>query len=86
MSIITFDTWGHHRAGATILSTALPTWVYLFMVTGSAGREDRVSLWVLADVLGDAAWLRFGLVGALLLSPVTLFVPISADVVAATGP
>lgn len=56
------------------------------MVTGSAGRGDRVSLRVLADVLGDAAWLRFGLVGALLLSLVTLFVPISVDMVAATGP
>jgi hypothetical protein len=39
-------------------------------------------------VLGDAAWLRLGLglVGALLLSLVTLFVRISADVVAATRP
>jgi hypothetical protein len=33
-------------------------------------------------VLGGAAWLRFGLVGALLLSLVTLFVRISAEVVA----
>jgi hypothetical protein len=32
-----------------------------------------------ADVLGHAAWLRFGLVGALLLSLVTLYVRVGAD-------
>jgi hypothetical protein len=37
-------------------------------------------------VLVDAAWLRFWLVGVLLLSLVKLLVRISADVVAATAP
>ncbi|HEY6424737.1 MAG TPA: hypothetical protein VIY28_16130 [Pseudonocardiaceae bacterium] len=58
--------------------------VYSFVITGLLVARIGVSLLVLADVLGDAAWLRLGLVGALLLSLVTLLVRISADVVAAT--
>lgn len=58
--------------------------VYSLVVTGLLVAGIGVSLLVLADVLGDAAWLRLGLVGVLLLSLVRLFVRISADVVAAT--
>jgi hypothetical protein len=58
--------------------------VYSLVVTGLLVAGIGVSLLVLADVLGDGAWLRFGLVGVLLLSLVTLFVRISADVVTAT--
>lgn len=58
--------------------------VYSFVITGVLVAGIGVSLLVLADVLGDTSWLRFGLVGALLLSLVTLFVRISSDVVAAT--
>jgi hypothetical protein len=58
--------------------------VYTLVVTGLLVAGIGVSVLVLAGVLGDAAWLRFGVVGVLLLSLVTLFVRISADVITAT--
>jgi len=58
--------------------------MYLLFVVTVLLSGIAISLLVLAGALADMAWLRFVLVGGLLLALVTLLVRIGTDIVGAT--
>lgn len=60
--------------------------VYSILVATILITAIAASLLVLADVLGDSAWLRITLLCALGMSLATLLVRITFAVIAATGP
>jgi hypothetical protein len=60
--------------------------IHMLFVTTVLIAGIAVSLFVLAGVLADAAWLRGVLVAGLLLALVSLLVRIGSDIVLATRP